>query len=527
MNYILTLLLLAVGATWAMADDHTLSLGNYDEVVAGDWNEDQCYQGSWWMITPTQFNVKHTGSQFIYTKEQLAQMAGKEIKGMSFVFYNQGTFMPLPRTVNVWVKEIDDNAFAYSAEKKAYSYFEYGDAAKVLSDYAFDADFVDYYCLNGELELAFTSPFAYSGNKNLLVTITFDGDDTSETPSDIEFYYNTGADKMAMATCSDKTTFADYNESEDWPYATGGGSAISHGDKLAQPLTKFTYQEASKPVVKSAELAGTVKCDETPIAGATVTLTSGETKYEAETGAEGKYTLNIEAENIDKEYTLTAKAEGYEDYTSAEPVKFASDEKKTLDISMTKKDVPSVLSGKVLCFGDNTPVKNAVITIKNDNNEYSATSNESGEYTVSIVKSEETYTLTAKADDFEDYVISNYTFTPGEPKIQNITMRKIEHPSVMTGTVTCDGEPVDGAIVKLTATDDSKLVYKATTCAEGTYVINVVKSDKTYTLKVTCGGCEDYTEENITFTPDKDMTKSIAMTKTPEPENSVTLGKYD
>lgn len=41
LNYILMLLLLAVGATWAMADDHTLSLGNYDEVVAGDWNEDQ------------------------------------------------------------------------------------------------------------------------------------------------------------------------------------------------------------------------------------------------------------------------------------------------------------------------------------------------------------------------------------------------------------------------------------------------------------------------------------------------------
>ena len=34
LNFILTLLLLAVGATWAMADDHTLSLGNYDEVVA-------------------------------------------------------------------------------------------------------------------------------------------------------------------------------------------------------------------------------------------------------------------------------------------------------------------------------------------------------------------------------------------------------------------------------------------------------------------------------------------------------------
>lgn len=101
LNCILTLLLLAMGLTRAMADDQTLSLGNYEEVVAGDWNEDQCYQGSWWMIAPTQFYVKHTGSQFIYTKEQLAQMAGKEVKGMSFVFYNQSSFSAIPRTINV------------------------------------------------------------------------------------------------------------------------------------------------------------------------------------------------------------------------------------------------------------------------------------------------------------------------------------------------------------------------------------------------------------------------------------------
>ena len=106
-----------------MADDQTLSLGNYEEVVAGDWNEDQCYQGSWWMIAPTQFYVKHTGSQFIYTKEQLAQMAGKEIKGMSFVFYNQSSFSAIPRTINVWVKEIDDDAFAYNDEKEGIRLF--------------------------------------------------------------------------------------------------------------------------------------------------------------------------------------------------------------------------------------------------------------------------------------------------------------------------------------------------------------------------------------------------------------------
>ena len=526
LNCILTLLLLAMGLTRAMADDQTLSLGNYEEVVAGDWNEDQCYQGSWWMIAPTQFYVKHTGSQFIYTKEQLAQMAGKEIKGMSFVFYNQSSFSAIPRTINVWVKEIDDNAFAYNDEKKAYAYFDFDDAEKVLSDYTFDTDFVDYYCLNGELNLAFDKAFAYSGDKNLLVTITFDGDETAETSSDIEFYYNTDAENMAMSTNSDNVTFADYHESEDWPYAKGSGYTVSHATQLAQPLTQFTYQEAAKPEVKPAELSGIVSCDGEPIMGATVTLTSGETKYEVTSDAEGKYTLNIEAENVDKEYTLTAKAAGYEDYT-IDHYTFASGETKTQDITMRKIVYPSVMTGTVSCDGE--PIMGATVTLTSGETKYEVTSDAEGKYTLNIEAEnvDKEYTLTAKAAGYEDYTIDHYTFASGETKTQDITMRKIEYPSVVTGTVSCDGEPQEGAVVKLTATDDSKLVYKATTGTDGTYRIKVVKSDKTYTLEVTCGGCEDYSEENVTFTPGEDTTKNIIMTKTPEPENSITLGKYD
>ena len=526
LNCILTLLLLAMGLTRAMADDQTLSLGNYEEVVAGDWNEDQCYQGSWWMIAPTQFYVKHTGSQFIYTKEQLAQMAGKEVKGMSFVFYNQSSFSAIPRTINVWVKEIDDDAFAYNDEKKAYAYFDYNDAEKVLTDYAFDTDFVDYYCLNGELNLAFDKAFAYSGDKNLLVTITFDGDETAETSSDIEFYYNTDAENMAMSTNSDNVTFADYHESEDWPYAKGAGYTVSHATQLAQPLTQFTYQEAAKPEVKPAELTGTVSCDGEPIMGATVTLTSGETKYEVTSDAEGKYTLNIEAENVDKEYTLTAKAAGYEDYT-IDHYTFASGETKTQDITMRKIVYPSVMTGTVSCDGE--PIMGATVTLTSGETKYEVTSDAEGKYTLNIEAEnvDKEYTLTAKAAGYEDYTIDHYTFASGETKTQDITMRKIVYPSVMTGTVSCDGEPQEGAVVKLTATDDSKLVYKATTGTDGTYRIKVVKSDKTYTLEVTCGGCEDYSEENVTFTPGEDTTKNIIMTKTPEPENSITLGKYD
>ncbi len=526
LNCILTLLLLAMGLTRAMADDQTLSLGNYEEVVAGDWNEDQCYQGSWWMIAPTQFYVKHTGSQFIYTKEQLAQMAGKEVKGMSFVFYNQSSFSAIPRTINVWVKEIDDDAFAYNDEKKAYAYFDFDDAEKVLTDYAFDTDFVDYYCLNGELNLAFDKAFAYSGDKNLLVTITFDGDETAETSSDIEFYYNTDAENMAMSTNSDNVTFADYHESEDWPYAKGSGYTVSHATQLAQPLTQFTYQEAAKPEVKPAELSGIVSCDGEPIMGATVTLTSGETKYEVTSDAEGKYTLNIEAENVDKEYSLTAKAAGYEDYT-IDHYTFASGETKTQDITMRKIVYPSVMTGIVSCDGE--PIMGATVTLTSGETKYEVTSDAEGKYTLNIEAEnvDKEYSLTAKAAGYEDYTIDHYTFASGETKTQDITMRKIEYPSVVTGTVSCDGEPQEGAVVKLTATDDSKLVYKATTGTDGTYRIKVVKSDKTYTLEVTCGGCEDYSEENVTFTPGEDTTKNIIMTKTPEPENSITLGKYD
>ena len=526
LNCILTLLLLAMGLTRAMADDQTLSLGNYEEVVAGDWNEDQCYQGSWWMIAPTQFYVKHTGSQFIYTKEQLAQMAGKEVKGMSFVFYNQSSFSAIPRTINVWVKEIDDDAFAYNDEKKAYAYFDFDDAEKVLSDYTFDTDFVDYYCQNGELNLAFDKAFAYSGDKNLLVTITFDGDETAETSSDIEFYYNTDAENMAMSTNSDNVTFADYHESEDWPYAKGAGYTVSHATQLAQPLTQFTYQEAAKPEVKPAELSGTVSCDGEPIMGATVTLTSGETKYEVTSDAEGKYTLNIKAENVDKEYTLTAKAAGYEDYT-IDHYTFASGETKTQDITMRKIVYPSVMTGTVSCDGE--PIMGATVTLTSGETKYEVTNDAEGKYTLNIEAEnvDKEYTLTAKAAGYEDYTIDHYTFASGETKTQDITMRKIEYPSVVTGTVSCDGEPQEGAVVKLTATDDSKLVYKATTGTDGTYRIKVVKSDKTYTLEVTCGGCEDYSEENVSFTPGEDTTKNIIMTKTPEPENSITLGKYD
>lgn len=527
-NYFLSLLLFLGVISTAKADDHTLSLGNFDELVEGDWDESQCYTGSWYMASPTQFYALHTGSQVIYTKNQLASMAGKEIKSISFLFNNQSVYSALPRTIKVWAQEVGNDAFAYDQDNKAYQYFEYAEATPVVASYDFEDDFLDYFDgANHALTIPFDQPFAYSGDKNLLITVTFDGDEATDGPESLEFYYNPDAANLSMTACSDQVTFDEFHDSEDWPAASNSNSKLSHGTQLYQPLTQFTYQESTAPVVKPATLSGVVKCGEQPVANATVTLTSGEVKYEAVSNDEGSYTLTVDKDNIGKEFTLTASAEGYDNYTATEPVTFASDEHKQFDVELVKTLLPAELYGQVVSSENNQPVSGAVISVKNDDNEYTTTSDDEGNYTLTVAESKATYTLSATADDFEPYTIANYTFTPGEQKEQTITLKKVEHPSNLVGTVTCEGQPVEGAEVKLTATDDKYLTYKTTTGAEGTYLLRVVKSDRTYTLTVTSGECEDYVEENVTFVPDESSTKDIQLTKTPNPENTVTLGKYN
>lgn len=336
----LMLFLLCIGANHAKADDHTLALGNYDEI--GD-DESQTYQGSYWMVAPTQYYLAHTGSQIIYTKDQLKDMAGKEITSISFKYYNQSAFQAYPRTINVWVKEIDDNAFAYNDTKKAYCYFEYSDATKAAKDFTFDENFGDYYCMNSDLKVDFDKPFAYSGTKNLLVTITFDGDKCADTPSDIEFYYNTDdtAKEKAMAACSDNSTFEEFNESEDWPYAKkDAGSTISHADKLEQPLTKFTYQDAQALETTSITLSesglGTF-CN-----SKTVKMPEGLTAYTA--------TVDNNA------VTLTKVEDGI--IPAGNGVVLSGEASKSYDIEVTTSDKTKLGSNELVGTIDRTQIEN-------------------------------------------------------------------------------------------------------------------------------------------------------------------------
>ena len=197
-------------------------------------------------MAPTTFYLKHTGSQIIYTKADLAQVAGKEITALKFVFNNQGLYQAYPRTVNVKMKEIGKDAFEYDNDRKDYLFFEENDAKAVLSNYQYDEDLSAYYGTNGEMVLTLDKPFAYTGTGNLLVSISFDGTETCESAFDMTFYYNPEAKNKAMTFTHDDVSFADYQETDDWPKA-----GLNTGTRLEQPVTQLVYQTPATPTAIS------------------------------------------------------------------------------------------------------------------------------------------------------------------------------------------------------------------------------------------------------------------------------------
>ncbi|HCD77533.1 MAG TPA: hypothetical protein DEQ27_04180 [Prevotella sp.] len=141
--------------------------------------------------------------------------------------------------MKVWVKEIDNNAFDYDDKAGAYKFFDYEDASVAIANYEYDGELYNYAGGNGEMELIFDNPLNYSGKKNLLVALTFEGENTCNV-LEFNFYYNPDQTKKAMTYFSDKYTFGDFAETEDWPYVNDDCVP-----SLEQPITRFFYTDAT------------------------------------------------------------------------------------------------------------------------------------------------------------------------------------------------------------------------------------------------------------------------------------------
>ena len=218
--------------------ENSITLGKYDKMLA-DGTGDDVYVGHGysWAAAPTNFSHSMTGSQIIYTKEQLAKMGGKAITQVNFIFRNECAYGTYPRTVKVWAQEIDDANFDYDDKAGLYMFYDYKDATVAVAGMEYAGELYDLIG-NGELEIAFDKPINYSGNKNLLLTFTFEGTECCNT-LDFNFFYNADMPKKAMSYFSDRRSFDEYAESVDWPYVNDDCTP-----KLEQPITRFFYTDA-------------------------------------------------------------------------------------------------------------------------------------------------------------------------------------------------------------------------------------------------------------------------------------------
>lgn len=234
---------MTLGAAAQTVENPELSvkIGDYDN-LKDNGTIDECYTGSYYDRVPTTFYMKHTGSEIIYTKEDLAELAGDSITGITFLGYNEGLFEQPSRTVNIYVKEISDDSFT-DPTTLASSFFDYTDGVKALSDYAYsDDDFLSYCYMSYELNLPFDKPVYYSGDKNLLVVVTFDGDEEFGQSLDFSFYADQTRPAKAMAYNNDDVSFEDYQLTDDWP-----GRTDETTYPLETPVTKITYKKTEEP----------------------------------------------------------------------------------------------------------------------------------------------------------------------------------------------------------------------------------------------------------------------------------------
>ena len=165
-------------------------------------------------------------------------MSGLAIKQINFIYYNESCYESYPRTVKVSLQEIDDDAFEYNNQTGKYKFFEYLDATPAIAEYEFVGDLYESAGSSAELPLVFDKPVNYRGEKNLLVTITFDGENTCNS-LDMNFFCQEDVKNKAMSYMSDSYTFDTFAETEDWPYTTD--DCVSN---LEQPVTRFYYTKA-------------------------------------------------------------------------------------------------------------------------------------------------------------------------------------------------------------------------------------------------------------------------------------------
>ena len=210
-----------------------------------------------------------------------------------------------------------------------------------------------------------SEPIIYDGTSNIRVYTIVNGSGTYNT-----VYYD-------MDNHYTGTSF--YGNGSDLP-----ASNVSAGT----PVAYFTVEvgETIKGVVMDKNTGKRV-------AGATIKYQSGDVYYEAESDENGAYTIGVKQNTLS--YVRTATGEGY-------ATMVAEVEDVTSGTQFIYLYTPKTISGVVTSDKDNAPVAGATVTLKNDYNEVTATTDAEGKYEITLDVLGIDYAMTVSAADHED-----------------------------------------------------------------------------------------------------------------------------
>ena len=225
---------------YAQKEQQTLMLGEYETT-----DQMQVWDGFNLQNAPFIFTYSHSGSQVIYTAEQLASMKDKEITSLSFKCFTADDYSTYTSNAKLYLQEIDGNEFPRSeSDNKTLNWVEFNED-NIVATADLNIDFMNASVNMEDVEITFdlsAKPYKYTG-KSLVVTVVNDA--TSECPQGtIQFYWIPSKKEdpwRSLVYGSDKTDFIT-NQAKD---ITLNGNE----DKWKNaPIAKFTYQEADAPV---------------------------------------------------------------------------------------------------------------------------------------------------------------------------------------------------------------------------------------------------------------------------------------
>lgn len=171
------------------------------------------------------------------------------------------------------------------------------------------------------------------------------------------------------------------------------------------------------------------------------------------------------------------------------------------------KDVVSVHG--LLTDDFDVPVKGAEVKFSSDDLLYSAKSDEQGRYFINVGNLDHVFTLSVDVPEFSPVTLPNVTLDPkvSLESVHNFKLAYIDRTATLTGKVTNSLEsnsPLAEVTVSLTKNGE---IYEAKTNDAGIYTITVPAFTGEYTLAVTDGG-EEFFSEAYTFKSKAD-TKNI------------------